>query len=537
MTTDLVADAERFLMGSDGWRNGSQLYAITHFPELWRFVRQTPGLNALMNSLIIDQMVYKMKTRPEALSTMAPYTSWDSLTDRTYSERHLPPDPALQTRLPATADVVELFRARPSGHTLSPKSTLLFPHFAQWFVDGFLRTDPQNPLRNTSTHDIDLSQLYGQHQDVTDLLRTRRGGELKSQLIREQEFPPYYMGQDGRPKPEFAGLPITFPGSDRKAVSTSDLDPVQRQSLFALGIARGNIHYGFVMMSTVWLREHNRLARQLAATHPAWDDERIFQTVRNVLIVLLLKIVVQDYINHITPFWFKLFVRPGIGVREKWYRQNWMSIEFDLLYRWHSLVPPEITVGGVRRPTADVRWHSEIVPDHGVAALFDEASRQPAGEIGLLNTADFLLPVEEKTINIGRSAQLAAFNDYRAACGYPRYTTFGEFSTRPDIVGALAGAYHTADDVELYTGLFAEDVRSNAALPTLMGTMVAVDAFSQALTNPLLAPGVYTEDTFSPEGMRAIAGTNTLADLVARNVTGEPTAPRVSFTQLNWAPQ
>ena len=37
-------------------------------------------------------------------------------------------------------------------------------------------------------------------------------------------------------------------------------------------------------------------------------------------------------------------------------------------------------------------------------------------------------------------------------------------------------------------------------LPSLIGRMVGVDAFSQALTNPLLAPRVFNERTFSERG-------------------------------------
>jgi prostaglandin-endoperoxide synthase 2 len=309
------------------------------------------------------------------------------------------------------------------------------------------------------------------------------------------------------------------------------LDGAPEQNLFALGIPRGNIHYGFVMLSTLFLREHNRLADLISAEHPDWDDERIFQTARNTLIVILLKIVIEDYINHITPFHFKLFVEPGIGVREKWYRQNWMSIEFDLLYRWHPLVPTDVLVGGARREAEKVLWKNDVVPEKGLAALFDEASRQPSTEIGIRNTAEFLREVEERTIAIGRTAALRSFNDYRRACGYPRLRSFRDFSTDPEVASALAARYRSVDDVELYVGLFAEDVRPNSALPTVMGTMVAVDAFSQALTNPLLAKSVYNASTFSKAGMRAIKRTSRLQDLVDRNTPGEATEPLVTFTR------
>jgi len=39
------------------------------------------------------------------------------------------------------------------------------------------------------------------------------------------------------------------------------------------------------------------------------------------------------------------------------------------------------------------------------------------------------------------------------------------------------------DNIELYVGLYAEDLRRNSALPPLVGRLIGIDAFSQVLTN------------------------------------------------------
>ena len=58
----------------------------------------------------------------------------------------------------------------------------------------------------------------------------------------------------------------------------------------------------------------------------------------------------------------------------------------------------------------------------------------------------------------------------------------------------------------------------------------------RALTNPLLAPENYKTETFSKAGMKEIDSTNTLNDIVQRNVVGEsPGAPLVDFTQEGWS--
>ena len=50
-----------------------------------------------------------------------------------------------------------------------------------------------------------------------------------------------------------------------------------------------------------------------------------------------------------------------------------------------------------------------------------------------------------------------------------------------------------------------------------MRTMVAFDAFKHALSNPLLAPKVFNEETFTKTGMDLIASTYTFADMFDRN--------------------
>jgi prostaglandin-endoperoxide synthase 2 len=513
-----------------GFRNSVELWGARHNRWLWALIGVSGSpFRSWTNRFIINRFAYRMRPRPDPLSTMSSFTSWVSLTDRTYSARHLPP--ADQRRRPPVERVEELFHLADEGEQrLSRKSTLLFPHFAQWFTDGFLHTDPNDARRNTSTHDIDLSQLYGQTPEVTRMLRGPYG-TLKHEVIDGRQFPPRYFGAAGEVKPEFRDLELTYPGHDLKGPPTR-LDPELRQTLFALALPRGNIHYGLVMMSTVFLREHNRLAAELRKRHREWSDDEVFQTARNTLIVMLLKIVIRDYINHISPLSFKLFWDLGLGVRERWFRENWMSVEFDLLYRWHALVPREIRIHGEQRPMGDLRWDNRNVTDHSLAALFDEASNQPSAELGLLNTPDFLWEVERRPIQIGRDVHLGSYNDYREACRYPRVWSFNDISTRADVVAALEQCYPSVEDIDLYVGLFAEDVAPGGALPELMGAMVGCDAFTQALTNPLLSETVFGEQTFSAIGLEAIKATDTLSDLVCRNVEGEaPAAPRVDFTQ------
>jgi prostaglandin-endoperoxide synthase 2 len=195
-------------------------------------------------------------------------------------------------------------------------------------------------------------------------------------------------------------------------------------------------------------------------------------------------------------------------------------VEFNMLYRWHSLIPDDIRWGDKTYSLRAWRRDNRPLLQSGLAFAFEATSAQPAGEIALGNTAAALVPTELAAIKQGRLNRLASYNDYREAMSYPRLDRFEQISSSPQVVSDLRRLYGTVDDVEFYVGLFAEDPRPNGAVPALLGRMVALDAFSQALVHPLFSEHVYNEKTFSKLGFQWIRETNALADIVARNVPG-----------------
>jgi prostaglandin-endoperoxide synthase 2 len=509
---------------NDGTRNEIEAFLLTHFSGLWELVQQIPWLRHHTNRYLLNSAIYKAATRPYPLSTMDSYTSWESLTNRTYSSRHLPPtqQPA---DLPKPEEVASLFMRR-GEIKVCPKSTVLFAYFAQWFTDGFLRTDRSDlsMKTNTSNHEIDLCQLYGLKKWVTDMIRAPQSGLLKSQFIDGEEYPPY-LCEDGVKKPEFRELP---------EIMLDDLPIEEKNQLFAMGGDRANVQIGYVMFNVLFLREHNRIARLLTKEYPDWNDERLFQTARNILIVMLIKIVVEEYINHIAPYYFRFFLDAAAFPNERWHRQNWMAAEFTLLYRWHMLIPSELIIDGQSLPAKTTMWNTRLITSRGLGALFNDASLQSAGRVGVLNSPPFLGDLEMRSVRMGRLLELASYNDYRAACGFPRVTDFDQISGDPLVQDELRSLYGQVDRIEYYAGIFAEDTRPNSVLPPLIGRMVGVDAFSQALTNPLLNPHIFNEQTFSPLGMKLIFETSRLADILKRNIPATSTRFFVSMTRRDW---
>ena len=509
----------------DGLRNRFEFYISTNFRPFWKFVNRTPFLARFFNKLIVNNAVRKGPARPLPLSTFAPYTSWQSLTDRTYFGRYLPPREAAD--LPPIEKVTELFAVGPGGPTLSERSTLLLPVFAQWFTDSFLLTDDYNRARTKTPHQIDLNPVYGMSSEVTKALRlgleaSGERGRLKTEIVDGEEWAPRLFDSAGIRKPEFA----TLPGPLRlPAQWPAD----KRATLFAFGGERANSTALTAMMNTLFIREHNRLCRTIETAHPGWDDERVFQTARNINIVQLIRIVVEEYINHLGNAWFKTLSDPTPCYRAEWNRPNWIPIEFNLLYRWHSLVPEYVCWNSETQPMESFVFDNTALLREGLGRGFDNASRTRAWKLGLFNTARFLLPVEADSIRQGRENKLATYNDYREVMQYPRVTRFEQINSDPRVVEALRRLYGEVDRIEYFVGLFAEESPPRLAVTPLIQRMVSVDAFSHALTNPLLAPLIFDAGTFSAEGMATIQATATLKDLVERNVAQPPGSFKVNM--------
>jgi prostaglandin-endoperoxide synthase 2 len=499
-------------------------------------------LGRKLNKFAINSVVNVSRRRPHPWSTAHDYTSWTSLTDQRFSARHLP-----AKRIPNLPEIDRLvgFFERPTDRQiLSDKSTCLFPAFAQYLTDGFIRTRMPDTSagetedvrkQNTSNHQIDLCPLYGRLPVQTEALRLNSEvfgtrGRLKSQLINEEEYAPFLFDNE-EIKPEFAVLDPPL-GLDKILAIMPDPAGL-RARIFAFGGDRANASPQVAMMNTLFLREHNRLAGVIEGANPDWDDERVFQTARNTLIVLFIKIVVDEYINHISPS-FQFRTDPSIAWKAAWNKPNWMTTEFSLLYRWHPLLPNTIVWSGAAYPLMMTVMNNRLLIEGGLFNAFADMSSQTAGKLGAFNTADALLHLEQDAIKQGRLCELASYGDYREYVSLSRPKNFTDVSSDQRVVDFLKRAYKNVDDIDFYVGLFAEETVKNSPLPPLLLRLVAVDAFSQALTNPLLSEHVFKPETFSKPGWEAISTTKSLRDVLNRNVPVANGTARISMTLENW---
>ncbi len=526
-------------------------FVIHVLDRLVAFLWRLPVIGKYINRIATHYLATRTHPRPRPFSLwsevpapqnsngpVSDYTSWPGLTDRTFSSRHLPPLNEPLT-LPSLDAATELFMHEGGTPMRTDRSSVLFMFFAQWFTDSFMRVNGEDRRKNSSNHDIDLCQIYGLDEATCSLLRAKKDGKLQhNETITHAQFPDLLFDEldngELRVKCKYKELPHL--NKTIELFEKFSTDKNRKKFLYATGLDNGNSSIGYTAITTLFLREHNRICDLLIAAYgtqwrrtqdPAYFNERVFQTARMINTCLVLRLVVEEYINHIVGK--KSFrLDHQFAERKPWYRTNWVSIEFNLLYRWHGMVPYAMQVNDQSVDAKDYRFNNELLETLGIETILTAASRQAAGRIGLGNTPAFLKHAEMLSLQMGRDFKLRSYNDYRKQFKMRPLADFTELTGDTRLQQKLEQEYTHIDNLEFITGIFAEDHQGDAIFGELLETMVSYDAFTQIYTNPLLSTQIHNEQTLTKVGLDIINSTHSLQELADRNkLTG--TEVQMSF--------
>ena len=162
-------------------------------------------------------------------------------------------------------------------------------------VNGIFR--PREHM-NVLTSFIDGSMIYGSDEEFARKLRSFKGG-----LLREGEnFPgskpslPRVSEEENRRR---GGQELREQQEEEEPQRFVGCPNYGKLGCFLAGDFRVNEHLALTVMHTIWFREHNRIARELAAINPSWDDERLYQEARKIVGALIQKITYVDYLHPI----------------------------------------------------------------------------------------------------------------------------------------------------------------------------------------------------------------------------------------------
>ena len=358
--------------------------------------------------------------------------------------------------------------------------------------------DPRQQLNQISAF-LDGSVIYGSDEERAAALRTFEGGKLKTS----------------------AGdlLPFNEGGLDNAG------GPFD--TLFLAGDVRANENAALTAMQTLWVREHNRLAEDIAAENPDLTDEEIYQQARAIVRAELQVITYNEFLpallgkDALSEYTgYDPTVNPGIS-----------NLFSTAAYRLgHSMLPTELlrlnndgsTVEAGNLALQDAFFAPQEIIEGGIDSLLLGAANQQAQEIDNMiidDVRNFLFgdpgdggfDLASLNIQRGRDHGLADYNQARIDLGLEPVTSFAEITSDPQLAAELEALYGDINNIDAWVGGLAEDHLPGSSLGEFMQT-VLVDQFERLRDGDRF----WYENVLSERQIAAVERA-TLSDVIMRN--------------------
>ncbi|KAI5622605.1 eosinophil peroxidase isoform 1 precursor, partial [Silurus asotus] len=142
---------------------------------------------------------------------------------------------------------------------------------------------------NTLTSFLDVGQLYGSEAGLARELRDLSNDDG---LLRVNDR----FQDNGRELLPFTNLDSKICATRNRIQNTTGLEEVP---CFIAGDARVDENIALTSLHTLFLREHNRLARALHDINPQWSSEQLYQEARKIMGAFHQIIVFRDYLPYI----------------------------------------------------------------------------------------------------------------------------------------------------------------------------------------------------------------------------------------------
>ncbi|CAB1321720.1 unnamed protein product [Coregonus sp. 'balchen'] len=431
-------------------------YILTHFHWMWNLINRTFMRDWLMRVVLTARS--NLIPSPPTFNSKYGYLSWESYSNVSYYTRILPPVP----------------EDCPTPMGAKGKSVLPDPKLV-----------------------VDAGHVYGDNLVRQLNLRLLKDGKMKYQVVKGEVYPPTVAEA-----PVNMSYPQRTPVGQRMAIG---------QEVFGL-------LPGLTMYATLWLREHNRVCDILKAEHPTWGDEQLFQTARLIVIGETIRIVIEEYVQHLSGYLLDLKFDPVLLFKSQFQYRNRIAVEFKQLYHWHPLMPDSFHIDGDVVPYSQFIFNTSIVTHYGVEKLVDAFSRQYAGQIGGgQNIHPVVTNVAEGVIEESRTLRLQPFNEYRKRFNLKPYTSFSDFTGEEEIARELEELYGDIDALEFYPALMLEKTRPNAIFGESMVEMGAPFSLKGLLGNPICSPEYWKPSTFGGQTGFDIVNSASLDRLVCLN--------------------
>ncbi|XP_061846160.1 thyroid peroxidase [Colius striatus] len=339
---------------------------------------------------------------------------------------------------------------------------------------------------NGLTSFIDASTVYGSTPTIENKVRnlTSKEGLLKVNVKYHDNHREYLPFTDQTPSP---------------CAQDSNASEGERIECFLAGESRASEVTSLAAMHTLWLREHNRLARALKSINNHWSAEMVYQEARKIVGALHQIITLRDYIPKIIgPDAFNLYIGLYTGY-DPTMNPTVSNVFSTAAFRFgHATIQPI-----VRRLNAQYLDDPELPNLHLHEVFFspwrlikegglDPLLRGLLAHSAKLQVPDQLLNEEltEKlfvlsnngsldlaSLNLqrGRDHGLPGYNDWREFCGLPKLETQTDLNTvitNHNVTEKIMELYQNPSNIDVWLGGLVEDFLPGARTGPLFACII-----------------------------------------------------------------
>ncbi|GFS41621.1 peroxidasin [Nephila pilipes] len=367
----------------------------------------------------------------------------------------------------------------------------------------FNKVEPREQV-NQLTAFIDASNVYGSYETLSQHLRemSSNRGLLRSGVLMSTGKPllPFNDGQ---------------PIDCKRDIAESTVD------CFLAGDVRANEQLGLLAMHTLWMREHNRIAKELFNYNRHWDNDKIYHEARKTVGAImqhityahwLPKVLGKDGYAKIGPYkGYNPNINPSIA-----------NVFATAALRFgHTLINPELmrlNENFKPIPEGNVPLRKaffapfRLLEEGGVDPLMRGLVYAPAKlkkPDQLLNsdltehlfTPAHLVAQDLAALNVqrGRDHALPSYNEWRAYCNLSAAETFNDLKGEikdATLLSKLERLYGHPDNIDLWVGGISEEPIGGAKVgPTFL--CLLIDQFRRVRDGDRFwyeNPGIFSPD-------------------------------------------
>ncbi|XP_013100085.2 peroxidase [Stomoxys calcitrans] len=307
---------------------------------------------------------------------------------------------------------------------------------------------------------LDMGSMYGNSLEQSIKVRSYQGGLLKTVWNGNQELCPVITNEQGECSNEVG-------------------------SCFAVPDARNQFTPSAIAAHTLFVREHNRLAKILAKLNPHFSDEKLFQVARKINVAQYQKISYYEWLPLLlgSSHCYENHLTHNVGsydyvndYNENWHPATYADSAIGALRYGHTTVPGWFTLFAADRyhnqslRLSDYFQREETVQffqnsnsfDPLVRGLVTQMEKRADGNVdkelkhylNRQNVDEFGVDLKAIDIQRGRDFGLPSYNDYREFCGLPRAYHWSDFAHTmdPQKIALLQKFYASPNDVDLNVG-------------------------------------------------------------------------------------